>query len=90
MKALMATILLLGLGVIARANPIPVDYRTLALSQSNIGIGSSGAMHEDIDSAGAMRERNYFQTQPPFDADTFRCQSDLVLFRFTQLAQSCR
>jgi hypothetical protein len=90
MKALMATILLLALGVVARANPSPVGQLTPALPQSNISIGSLGAMHEDNARAGPMRERNYFEGQPPLDAGAFRCRLDLVLFGITQLAQSCR
>jgi hypothetical protein len=67
MKTLTATALLLTLGAVALAKPIPIE-RSLALMHAEISIGSDGAMHENIGSVGAMRERDYFGAQAPFNA----------------------
>ena len=87
MRALTATALLLALSAVALAKPNPVERPRLALVDADMGMGSVGAMHENIGSVGAMRERDYFEApQSPFNAGAFPCRS----FVKTRLAQSCR
>ena len=89
MRALTAAALLLALSVVAFAKPNPVERPRLALVNADVSMGSVGAMHENVGSVGAMRERDYFGApQPPFNA--FPCQLELDLFIKTRLAQSCR
>ena len=91
MRALTATALLLALSAVALAKPNPVERPRLALVNANMSMGSVGAMHENIGTVGAMRERNYFRApQPPFSAGTFPCRLEPDLFAKTRLAQSCR
>ena len=61
MRALTATALLLALSAVALAKPNPVERPRLALVNADMGMGSVGAMHENIGSVGAMRERDYFK-----------------------------
>ncbi len=89
MKALITIVLLLTLGAVARANLAPVERQTFALSHGNTNIGLSGAMHGDIGSAGAMRERKYFEPFPS-GSGVFRCRFEPVLFSMIHLAQACR
>ena len=89
MRALTAAALLLALSTVAFAKPNPVERPRLALVNADVSMGSVGAMHENVGSVGAMRERDYFGApQPPFNA--FPCRLELDLFGKTRLAQSCR
>ena len=82
--------LFLALSAVALAKPDPVERHRLALVNTDINMGSVGAMPENIDSVGAMRERDYFGApQSPFNAD-FPCRLEPLLFDKTRLAQSCR
>ena len=91
MKALTATALFLALSAVALAKPDPVERPRLALVNTDINMGSVGAMPENIGSVGAMRERDYFGApQSPFNADDFPCRLEPLLFDKTRLAQSCR
>ena len=91
MKALTATALFLALSAVALAKPDPVERPRLALVNTDINMGSVGAMPENIGSVGAMRERDYFGApQSPFNADAFPCRLEPVLFHKTRLTQSCR
>jgi hypothetical protein len=91
MRALTATALLLALSAVALAKPNPVDRPRLALVNADMSMGSVGAMHENIGSVGAMRERDYFEApQSPFNAGSFPCRLEPDLFAKTRLAQSCR
>ena len=88
MKALTATLLLLALIAVALAKPNPVERSRLAVVNSDINIDSVGG--ENIGSAGAMRERDYFEApQLPFNTGAFPCRWEPVLFHKTHLAQSC-
>ena len=70
MKALSATALLLALAEVALAKPNPVEGSRLAIVNADFNIGSLG----DENSAGAMRERDYFEApQRPFNAGAFPC-----------------
>ena len=90
-KASTAIALLLALGAVALAKQTPVERPSLALVNADINFGLVGAMHEDIESVGAMRERDYFQApQSPFNASAFPCRLEPDLFQKTRLAQSCR
>ena len=87
MRALTAAALLLALSAVAFAKPNPVERPRLALVNADVSMGSVGAMHENVGSVGAMRERDYFEApQTPFDA--YRWQPSLS--NKTRLAQSCR
>ena len=89
MRALTATALLLALSAVAFAKPDPVERPRLALVNADMSMGSVGAMHENIGSVAAMRERDYFEApQPLFNA--FPCRLEPDLFAKTRLAQSCR
>ena len=89
MRALTAAASLLALSAVAFAKPNPVERPRLALVNADVSMGSIGAMHENVGSVGAMRERDYFGApQPPFNA--FPCRLELDLFANTRLAQSCR
>ncbi|MGA7390303.1 MAG: hypothetical protein WBW99_20580 [Pseudolabrys sp.] len=91
MRALTATALLLALSAVALAKPNPVERPRLALVNADMSMGSVGAMHENIGSVGAMRERDYFEApQSPFNAGAFPCRLEPDLFVKTRLAQSCR
>ena len=77
MKAVTATVLLVALGAVALAKPIPVERPSLALAHSDISISLVGA---------TLEERAYFQaSQPPVP-----CRLEPVLFDKARLAQSCR
>ena len=91
MKALTATALLLALSAVAFAKTNPVDRPRVAFAYADINMGPFGAMRENIGSVGAMRERDYFEApQSPFNAGSFLCRLEPVLFHKTRLSQSCR
>jgi hypothetical protein len=91
MKALTAIALFLALNAVAFAKPNPVDRPRAAFVYADINMGSVGAMHENIGSVGAMRERGYFAApQSLFNAGTFPCRLEPVLFHKTRLSQLCR
>ncbi|HXX07025.1 MAG TPA: hypothetical protein VEJ43_03010 [Pseudolabrys sp.] len=89
MKALVATAALLILSVAAGAKPAPVndlkslddEAMTLARNDADINIGPTG------DSRAAL-ERHYFQA-PEFNAGSFYCRRQSIVFDKTRLAQSC-
>ena len=90
MKALTAGALLLALSAVAFAKTNPVERPPLALLIADINSGS-GAAHEDIGAAGAIRERNYFEAaQPSPNAGAFPCRLELVVFHTTPPADLCR
>ena len=88
MKALTATVLLLALSAVALAKPNPVERPHLAPVKADMSMGSVGAMHENIGSVRAMRERDYFGA--PHSPSDFPCRLEPVLFQKTRLSQSCR
>ena len=91
MKALTVTALLLALSAVTLAKPNPVDRPRVAFVYADMSMGSVGAMHDNIGSVGAMRERYYFGApQSPFNAGSIPCRLEPDLFAKTRLAQSCR
>jgi ABC-type sugar transport system substrate-binding protein len=88
MKVLTATALLLALSAVAFAKPNLVDRPRVAFVYADINMGWVGAMHENIGSVGAMRERDYFGA--PHSPSDFPCRLEPVLFQKTRLSQSCR
>ena len=81
MKAVTATVLLVALGAVALAKPIPVERPSLALARADISISLVGA---------TLEERAYFQASQPVNASGFPCRLEPVLFDKARLAQSCR
>ena len=65
MRALTAAASLLALSAVAFAKPNPVERPRLALVNADVSMGSIGAMHENVGSVGAMRERDYFRAPHP-------------------------
>ena len=82
MKAVTATVLLVTLGAVALAKPIPVERPSLALAHSDISISLVGA---------TLEERAYFQaSQPSVNASGFPCRLEPAMFDKARLAQWCR
>lgn len=90
MKAMIALVVLLGLGAAAQGKPMPVDG--VAVSQSYDGAALADASAINIGAAGATREADYFRAPlPPIAGGRiFPCRLQLYVFEKTRLAQqSC-
>jgi hypothetical protein len=84
--ALTATFLVL-MAAVATAKSIPVkkmnpsEDLNAQLTRNDIDINSGPS--------GAMLEREYFQTSPPFKAGGLPCRLQSAIFNKVQLAQLC-
>jgi hypothetical protein len=89
MKAMIALVVLLALGAVAQAKPVPVEGQ--AVSHSFDGPAWTDDAAINIGAAGASLEANYFRApQEPIAAGRiFPCRLQLRVFEKTRLAQSC-
>jgi hypothetical protein len=87
MKALAITAIFLALPVSALAKPVPVNDSEMKQVQASRFARNDADIN--IDPTGATRnERNYFQGSQ-FNAGSFACRVQLIVFDKTRLARAC-
>lgn len=91
---IIAVLVLLCLGAPASAVPTPVgDLHRSTRSAHDGGLPSSAAREDadvNIEPAGALLERDYFQAPPAFSSGVIPCRFEPNIFEKVRLAQSCR